>query len=165
MNTVASTSISVATAIVAVIALVLSYRSSQDNRDKIRLDLFNRRFTIYQRTLVFYQELIGWRDEQSQKNLIQPFIEASREALFIFPRDSGVYEHLQQFWKHATRIIQHKEMIALVSKAEMMLYEDEDAAATRTRLREERHESSLWLLTSMDRLEKLMQASMSFKRL
>src|SRR5665213_3562331 len=94
-----ATTTSVVASVIAVCAFVLAWWGWRDNRDKIRLDLFNRRFAIYQRVLVFYQELIVWEDREDQKALIPPFIEATREALFIFPRKSGVYEYLQEFWE------------------------------------------------------------------
>ncbi len=109
MNTALATTTSIATSVIAICALVLTFRGWRDNREKIRLDLFSRRFTIYQRVLVFYQELIVWQDRDDQKALIQPFIEASREALFIFPQKSGVYEYLQEFWNHSWKITRFTE--------------------------------------------------------
>lgn len=165
MNAILVTTTSVATSVIAICALVLTFRSWRDNRDKIRLDLFNRRFAIYQRVLVIYQELIVWQDRDDQKALIQPFIEASREALFIFPRKSGVYEYMQEFWEHAWKITRHREMMAIFPREEMALYPNEEMSKQRHKLVADRMEHGKWILASMTELEKLMKDSMSFERL
>lgn len=148
---------SVATSVIAVSALVLTFRSWQDNRDKIRLDLFDRRFAIYQRVLVLYQQLIVWQDSDDQKALIPPFIEASREALFIFPRKSGVYEYIQEFWNHTWKIANFRE----ASKP----LRDSGMNEEFVKLFNERTEHVNWILASINKLEKLMKDSMSFERL
>jgi hypothetical protein len=157
MNAILTTTTSVAASIIAVCALVLTFRSWQDNRDKIRLDLFDRRFAIYQRVLSFYQELIVWQDRDDQKALIQPFIEASREALFIFPRKSGVYEYIQEFWNHTWKITSFKEASKPLRDCGM----NQELAE----LANERVKHVNWILVSMTELEKLMKDSMSFERL
>jgi hypothetical protein len=163
MSTVFATITPVATSVIAGCALVLTFRSGQDNRDKLRLDLFNRRFSIYQRVLVFYQALIVWKDTDEQKALIPPFIEASREALFIFPEKSGVYEHIQKIWDHSWKITRHKEAMAAFVGAD--LYADEELKKQRRKVVDVRIESATWLLSYMAELEKLMKKSMSFERL
>jgi hypothetical protein len=163
MSTVFATITPIATSVIAGCALVLTFRSGQDNRDKLRLDLFNRRFSIYQRTLVFYQALIVWKDTDEQKALIPAFIEASREALFIFPRKSGVYEHLQRIWDHSWKITQHQEVMSGFAPA--ALYGDEETKRVLRKVVDERSESAKWILSSMTELESLMKKSMSFERL
>ena len=165
MNAILVTTTSVATSVIAICALVLTFRSWRDNRDKIRLDLFNRRFAIYQRVLVIYQELIVWQDRDDQKALIQPFIEASREALFIFPRKSGVYEYIQEFWEHTWKITRFTETMTIFPRQEMALYPDEEMSKQRQKLVMERVEHANWIAGSLTKLEKLMTDSMSFERL
>ena len=157
MNAILATTTSVATSVIAVCALVLTFRSWRDNREKIRLDLFNRRFAIYQRVLVIYQELIVWQDRDDQKALIQPFIEASREALFIFPRKSGVYEYIQEIWSHMWTITRFAEAAKPLRDCQMNQELE--------KLSMERKEHVNWILVSMTELEKLMKDSMSFERL
>jgi hypothetical protein len=163
MNTVLATIHSIATTVIAGCAVVLTFRSGQDNREKIRLDLFNRRFSIYQRVLVCHQALIVWNDTDEQKALIPPFIEASREALFIFPKNSGVYGHLQKMCDHSWRITRHQELMAPFFATE--LYGDEEMKKQRRNLLDKRMESVTWMISSMAELENLMKKSMSFERL
>jgi hypothetical protein len=157
MTGILTTTTSVSASIIAVCALVLTFQGWRDKRVKIRLDLFNRRFAIYQRVLVLYQELIVWEDREDQKALIQPFIEASREALFIFPRKSGVYEYIQEFWEHTWRIANFKEASQPLRDCGM----NQELA----KLINERTDHVNWILSSMTKLEGLMKDSMSFERL
>ena len=163
MNATLLIATSIATSVIAGCALVLTFQGWRDNRDKLRLDLFNRRFSIYQRVLVYYKALLVWKGTEEQKALIPPFIEASREALFIFPKKSGVYEHLQTFWNHSWKIVTHQEVMTVFAGAD--LYGDEETRKQRRKVVDERMESGTWILSSLTELEKLMKKSMSFERL
>ena len=79
---------------------------------KLKLDLYNRRFDVFVACLNFYQALIGSditekRAEFDAKHLA--FIKAFREAQFLFKPGSGVYEVMDEYSKHAMRIIFYKE--------------------------------------------------------
>jgi len=163
MSSVFVTITSIATSVIAGCALLLTFRSGQDNRDKLRLELFNRRFSIYQRVLVFYQALVDWNDTDEQKALIPPFIEASREALFIFPKKSGVYEHIQKIWDHSLKITKHQEVMSGFAAAQ--LYGDEETRKQIEKVVDERIKVGEWILSSITELETLMKNSMSFERL
>jgi len=153
MNTVTL----LATVLLALWAAVVTYRSWRDSREKIRLDLFNRRFDIYLRTLSLYQELLDWKDTDEQKALVDPFLKASREARFIFPSNSGVYEYLEEFGLHALGIIH--------SKAPMTMYPEEEMPQERADLIAVRLEHAKWIRNSIGKLEDLMKPYMSFERL
>ena len=146
-----------ATVVLAIWAAVFTYRSWRDSREKIRLDLFDRRFDIYLRTLSLYQVLLNWKDTDEQKALVDPFLKAGREARFIFPSNSGGYEYLEEFGLQALGIIHFK--------ASMALYPEEGMHHARADLIAARLDHAKWIRNSIVKLEDLMKPYMSFERL
>jgi hypothetical protein len=90
------------------------------SREKLRLDLYNRRFDIYSRTLDFFHALGGWeptdaerattslQDSPALANAQKSFIKASREAQFLFDDASGVQKLLEQVNTDAFWVIGYK---------------------------------------------------------
>jgi hypothetical protein len=89
-----------ATTVAAYVARI-SCLQWKNNQEKLRLDLYERRFAIYMHVLDFHRELLRWGDTEDQKSLEQPFTRAVRESKFLFPESSGVYEFLEEFSSHA----------------------------------------------------------------
>jgi hypothetical protein len=102
-----------ATTTIAVYVARITKRQWITNNEKLRLDLYNRRFDIYLRTLTFHQALIGWDGSEAQTALQAPFIKAFREAKFLFPEDSGVYQLLHTFFMHSFVIVKYSEHRAM----------------------------------------------------
>ncbi|MGC2285089.1 MAG: hypothetical protein WA542_07570 [Candidatus Acidiferrum sp.] len=90
------------------------------SREKLRLDLYNRRFDVYSRTLDFYHALLGWepteletaktslRDSPELGNTQKAFIKASREAQFLFDDASGIQKQLEQVHTDTIWVIGYK---------------------------------------------------------
>jgi hypothetical protein len=93
---------SIVTAIIAVIVAIITYQQWRTNREKLRLDLYNRRFEVYLRCLDLYQEVIEGKP-QLRLDSQTPFTRAFRESRFLFPTSSGVYKVLQEFNREAPK--------------------------------------------------------------
>jgi hypothetical protein len=105
---------------VSAFSLCFTGLATWTNREKLRLDLYNRRFDVFSRTLDFYHALLGWEPtelekrttslrESEQLRLAQKaFIKASREAQFLFRDDSGIKTELEQIHKDSIGIIGFK---------------------------------------------------------
>ena len=65
--------------------------------DKLRLDLYNRRFDLYLRVLALQDVLAGWTGSDREQAVLADFKRAHREARFLFPPESGVAEAFEQF--------------------------------------------------------------------
>jgi hypothetical protein len=86
---------------VSVVSVCFAGAAWWTSREKLRLDLYNRRFDVYSRTLDFYHALLSWEPTELEKaktslldspelgNTQKSFIKASREAQFLFDDDSG----------------------------------------------------------------------------
>ena len=72
-------------------ALLVSLLSFSIASERLRLDLYNKRFDIYVRTVKMYQALMKSNEDEISDSLLADFILASREAQFLFGRNSGVY--------------------------------------------------------------------------
>lgn len=90
-------------------ALFLAYIAYQQlitNRQKLKLDLYNKRFEVYTATLKFYQELIGdGVTSETHKN----FIEKKEAAKFLFSDDISIYELLNELHVKSFKVKAFKE--------------------------------------------------------
>jgi len=83
---------------VAVYAVALTTVQVIIARSNLRLNLYDRRFDIYLRTLDLIHATEGWDDltEEQRRAVFIPFIKASRESRFLFDSDSGIFELLSR---------------------------------------------------------------------
>jgi hypothetical protein len=98
-------------ACVATMALWVASRQSKTNMAKLRLDLYDKRFAIYETTLSFYQALGGEPkalQTEAFTSVHRSFSKAHRESQFLFDDDSGVFELLGKLNLDAYKIIASK---------------------------------------------------------
>jgi hypothetical protein len=85
--------------LVSLVALAISIFSLLVASERFRLDLYNKRFDIYMRTVKFYQALMRSKEAKDDgifAKLQADFIIASRESKFLFSPGSGVYNLLSR---------------------------------------------------------------------
>jgi hypothetical protein len=72
---------------------VIVYFQYKVNKHKFRLDLYNRRFSVYEKSLAYFQ---SYSSSDSTAELIdscaRDFIHVFRESIFLFGKDSEVYK-------------------------------------------------------------------------
>lgn len=95
------TTIAIVTACIAFIVAVITFRQWKVNKEKLRLDLYDRRFAIYTALLDYYiartepsSETRSVPDSMAKAELA--FVKAHREACFMFPSESHVYKTLSE---------------------------------------------------------------------
>lgn len=143
------------TALIALFVAIIGYNQWRISRDKLRLDLFNRRFDIYLRVLDYYQQLLQWQDKPEQIALGMPFIKAVRESRFIFPKDSGVHQFLEDFQKHVYPITGYTEVRKSLQGMPKELSE----------FAQKKLDNVNWILNSMKTLEDKMEPYLRFESL
>jgi hypothetical protein len=95
-------------AIAALAALIAFFQwrtnrlQAETNREKLRLDLYNRRFEIYLRCLNYHEQLMGHLPRE--ENLLNPFFRAFRESRFMFPASSGVHDLLEELLREGRNL-------------------------------------------------------------
>lgn len=92
-------------AVVAVVAF-LQYRLA---REKLRLDLYNRRYEIYRSIFDFYHVLIGWKGTEADKAQQAKFFQAYQESKFLFSEKSGISAIYKKLNDGASKVIGFKE--------------------------------------------------------
>jgi hypothetical protein len=103
--------IAVLTILISLAAFVVALFSLVVTEEKFRLDLYNKRFDIYVRTVRFYQALFkADRDTEAFADLQNSFILASREAQFLFDPASGIYTLLERLNRDSMVILGQKDM-------------------------------------------------------
>lgn len=142
----------IATITIAIYVARISRRQWWTSKEKLRLDLYERRFDVYMRILDFYQALLAWEATPAQKQLQFPFIKAHLESRFLFPESSGVHEHLNDFHHHSFKIVNFDQLkpLAAADPKEFMKYANE------------RQVSAAWILDSMSVLEKKLAPYLNF---
>jgi hypothetical protein len=140
------------TTIVAFYVAGISRRQWFTNREKLRLDLYDRRFKIYVQVMEFHKALVVWDGSEEQKKLVDPFIQASREAKFLFPEKSGVFSFLTEFSKHAFFITNFDKLKDLSSMDQKLF----------SKHFEKRVDSVNWILQSMEPLEQKLGPFLNF---
>ena len=66
----------------------IAYQQMKTNKDKLKLELYNKRFEIYSITLKFYQEL---ESDELAAETHRKFIEAKHSSKFLFHDKDGIY--------------------------------------------------------------------------
>jgi len=109
----------VSTLIVSAISAFASIAAWWVNHEKLRLDLYNRRFDVYRRTLAFYHELeaaekgppeqgkTAWVDSPELRQMQLAFISAYRESQFLFDDGSRIFDLLKQMHSDSIGMIGH----------------------------------------------------------
>jgi hypothetical protein len=102
-NTTLGLAVPVLTVLIgASVALIACYQW-KTNREKLRLDLYQRRFEIYLRVLDFHFAI--WQQDEPKLDLLHvPFMKAFWESKFLFPEKSGIYDLLDEYNLRTSRV-------------------------------------------------------------
>lgn len=144
---------------------LISKRQWQTNREKLRLDLYQRRFDIYRRVIDYQSALPHWLLLSDQETAVyEPFQRALAEAKFMFPAESGVYELLSEFNEHADCVcgyIPRNKGVPSASK------KDDQSALIDTLANEqrERDENLRWIQNAIDVLDQKIAPYLNFHSL
>ncbi len=150
------TASAVGTLSISFIVATITRAQWRTNQEKLRLDLYAKRFDIYMRTLDLHNALLAWNDEPEQVKLISPFYRAYRESRFLFPESAGVFRFMEEFSKHAFHITNFKEVRD--GWGDAFPKEKADLALART-------DHVNWILTSISTLEDRIAPFLNFHKI
>jgi len=87
--------VSLAPVIISIFMLWIARAQYTTNNNKLKLDLYNRRFSVYEKTLDYY---LAYMAREKSVELLdscrKDFIGAYRESIFLFGEASPVYKSL-----------------------------------------------------------------------
>lgn len=124
-------------------------------RDKLRLDLYNRRFDVYLAALDFMQALMVWSSVPDTERLPKriAFIRASRESRFLFADDPRIVQLLDEFNTRSFKVTGYVEelskYVAIMPKETLAAYD-------------EKQSSLEWIMASISKIETLMMPYLAF---
>jgi hypothetical protein len=102
------------TPIVGALGTLIAYLQWHISRSKIKLDLYEKRFAVYEATLAFYQKIMACTAETietTEFNIAQKsFIKASRESQFLFSEGSGIFPLLEEWHNYSFKVIEFKNV-------------------------------------------------------
>ena len=81
----------IATMLAAVVAVVVTgyfaWHQKEIAREKLRLDLYDRRFEIFSSIFDFYKAMISWEGTPEQEKARDRFFRAYQESGFLFTKE------------------------------------------------------------------------------
>jgi len=147
----------VATIVIALYVAYLARMQWVTAREKLRLDLYNRRFDVYLSALDFMQSLMTWPDvpiDQRKAKRIQ-FIRSMRESRFLFADDPRILRLLEQFHGHSFKVTgfeeELKQYFTQMPRETLAAYNEKQASLE-------------WIGASIQQLEELMTPYLAFRR-
>jgi len=132
--------------------------------EKLRLDLYDRRFEIYTKTLDWYQAVLRFdRSTQGEYNVFEKsFIKVFRESLFLFDNDSGIYELLKDMQQRSCKMIAFREITEQRKAPKEAYSPTPDELISRMKEHAEFKESYDWFQASIHQLEGLLSRYLLF---
>jgi hypothetical protein len=123
--------------------------------EKLRLDLYDRRFAVYANALDFMQALYSWVsvEESLKLTLRQSFVRSTREARFLFADDARIFALLDQFNTRSFHVTGYRDHMARYAQS----MPEETLQAYK-----QNSESLLWIGESIGRLETLLMPYLAF---
>jgi len=109
-NAALALAVPVLTMLIAASVALIAYYQWKTNREKLRFDLYQRRFEIYLRVLDFHFAI--WQQDEPKLDLLHvPFMKAFWESKFLFPEESGIYEFLDEYNLRTSRVRVYRSQI------------------------------------------------------
>jgi hypothetical protein len=98
------------TTIVGCIAVYIARQQWRTNREKLRLDLYQKRFSVYESTLAYHQLVIlpSTISNEEKDKIGRDFIKACRESQFLFSFEDGVFNLLNEIRQQAYFLANYK---------------------------------------------------------
>lgn len=108
--------VSVVGGVVGLIALTVAWSQMRIASAKTKLDLYNKRFSVYLAALEYYQYIFS-ESKEDVKGKASKLTHAYRESKFLFDEKDGVYETLGRIQKGSGVIRAYEEFKQNPSKS------------------------------------------------
>jgi hypothetical protein len=134
--------------VMSVFLAYIAYHQLTTNRNKLKLDLYNKRFEVYTSALKFYQELMA---EGTSFKTHKDFINHKEAAKFLFSKDESIYSLLEEMHEKSFKINHFKnDSLELAHDIEAF-----DLASKNS------HEALIWFQPSIKDLSKKLEPFLS----
>jgi hypothetical protein len=96
------------TASVAVASWYIAHWQASISEEKLRFDLYEKRFSVYSRAVDYLQSLVSWKGSDEDHAAHRLFIKAKLESVFLFP-NSEIPTLLEKMHLDASKVMGLKE--------------------------------------------------------
>ncbi|RDV27930.1 hypothetical protein DXV75_02865 [Alteromonas aestuariivivens] len=134
---------------ISVILGVIAYQQMLINRNKLKLDLYNKRFEVYLSALTFYQEVTS---DGPSKECHRDFINKKESAYFLFSKNQKIYELLNKMHSESFKISAYR------TGADQL----KDSPDVLRKAREDSQNALSWFNGVVDLLREEMKSYLSF---
>jgi hypothetical protein len=104
---------SVATVVAAFAAIFVTFRFNREQtrlaREKLRHDLFERRWNVFSSIFDYYYAIISWSGTSEQLAARDRFFKAYQESRFLFSKQSGIEGIMKELNEKGGKVIGFKE--------------------------------------------------------
>jgi hypothetical protein len=94
-------------------AVFVTYRLGKEQarlaREKLRLDLYDRRWKVFKSIFDFYYVMIAWEGTDEQKAVRDQFFMAYQESAFLFDPADGVEQILKDLNDKGRKVMSYKD--------------------------------------------------------
>lgn len=87
----------------------IAKRQAEIASEKLRLDLYNRRFEVFSSIFDFYEAMISWDGRPEHLKARSKFFRAYQESAFLFAKESGIEQLLKSLNDSGAKVIGFKE--------------------------------------------------------
>jgi len=140
------------TPIIAILAVYIAWQQYRINRYKVRIDLFDRRYKIFD-TLMSLLGHIAQRGDIADEKLNE-FLRSTKDSEFLFKKD--IPEYLDEIYKNAGVLHRQEEML----KSQPL-----PRGESRKKVVEKRRELFDWFTSQFDVARKRFAKYLSFKNI
>ena len=137
----------IGTLIIGIAIVVVAWQQRQIARHKLRLDLFDRRYKVYEATRKFLSIIL--RDARFDQDQLFEFYAGTSDAEFLF--DSAVVAYLEQLRKRALHM-----------STAQKVYERMPVGDERSRHVQAEHDDLSWLTDQLTGMSKVFSPYLAF---
>ena len=132
----------------AIFLAYIAYQHMRINRNKLKLDLYNKRFEIYSHTLQFQHELDS---NELTPETHRKFIEVKQSSIFLFDPKDKIHESLNEMHKRAFKVIGFREHSSKIKDTPEFIT-----------MSNESQESLNWIMSEIDQLHIKLSKYLNF---
>lgn len=119
--------LSIAAVLISLATFTVGYSQMKIASAKVKLDLYNKRLSVYLATLDYYQSAYGKTDGAMKSKSVE-FIKCYRESQFLFDPKDGIFETLTRIMTSGNKILVYEdtksgEMPNISKDTEYLLHE------------------------------------------
>lgn len=136
--------------LIAIITVYIAYQQHKTNKNRLRFELYDKRFEIYVHVKSFISEII--QDDQISYKRVSQFVRDTRESEFLFNKE--IFDYIDSMAKKAVNLHAIKEK-----------YKPMQVGPGRTRLVEQESELLQWFDNQLEIASKKFGKYLSLKDL